>query len=370
MEEIDQLVDMAQRFLSDRSPVSRMINVLMGETEPGFDRALWQEEAELGLTGLIVSEAQGGSELGYFAQGRLIETCAKFLVPEPFLSSVCLALPLLIKAGAAGESFVEGIATGTAAVAVALPDDQYFSSGSSPVQAELAASDRWQLSGEVPFVLDYPNADSVMVPAETNTGLAWFVISSDANVLSQDGLVMDGRIASRLTFNAVEVDAEALLFEVVDGKDAYQPIVTHSAVLLSSWMLGMSEHVFSITLEYLRTREQYGALIGSYQALQHRAAQLHCDIQVARCVIESALHAVDQQSDDAEMLVSAAKARAGELVMKVTSEAIQMHGGMGMTEEVGVGLYYKAAKIVDWLGGSQMFHQTKAAHLLGIARNV
>lgn len=362
---VDELVDVASRFLADRSPVSRVINTLMGDAEAGFDRALWKEEAELGWTGLTVSEALGGSELGYLAQGRLLEACGGYLAPEPFLSTVCLAIPLLVKSGAVGESILKDVVAGNTVVSVALPDDHYFSSGDSPVNAKLKDS-VWQFSGEISFVLDYPGADWVLVPAKTDNGLAWFAVSTDSNIVNRDGLVIDGRASSRLNFDSVSVGAETLLFEAGHGIAGYQPVVNHSAALLSSWMLGMCEQVLSVTRDYLCTREQYGALIGSYQALQHRMATLYSDIQVARSVIESALQALDDNADDAEMLASAAKARAGELVMRVTAESIQMHGGIGMTEEAGIGLYYKAARVVNWLAGSQRFHHARAAGLLGI----
>lgn len=364
---VDQLVDVANRFLADRSPVSRVVDGLMGHAEAGFDRDLWREEAELGWTGLIVPEASGGSELGYLAQARVLEVCAKHLVPEPFMSSVCLATPLLVAAGANGSTLLEAIVEGSAVVCVALPNDQYFASGDSPVKATLGSDGQWQLAGEISFVLDYPHADSVIVPAKTDKGLAWFTLSATSSLGKADGLVMDGRFASRLSFDGVSLDSDSLLIDAKEGAEAYQPIVTVSAALLSSWMLGFSEHVFTFTLEHLRTRVQYGAPIGSYQALQHRMADLYCDIQVGRSVVEAALRALDEQNDDVELLCSAAKARAGALSMKITGEAIQMHGGMGMTEEAGVGLYYKAAKVANWLGGSQQFYHSKAARMRGVS---
>lgn len=369
MNEVDHLVQVANRFLADRSPVSRVVKRLMGWVEPGIDRDLWREEAELGWTGLMVPETYGGTELGYLAQGRLLESCAHHLVLEPFLSSVCLATPLLLAADIKGAPFLEEIVAGSSVVSVALPDDQCFASGDSPVGATQQLDKGWHFTGEVPFVLDYPNADWVLVPAKTSEGLAWFVLSSDAGIHEEDGLVMDGRLASRLNFDGVSVGAEALLIAPQNGAAGYEPILTVSAALLSSWMLGLSEHVFAFTLEHLRTRVQYGAPIGSYQALQHRMADLYCDIQVARSVVEAALRSLDEQSDDVELFTSAAKARAGELAMKVTGESVQMHGGMGVTEEAGIGLYYKAAKVANWLGGSQIFYHAKAATLRGISRS-
>lgn len=369
MNEVDQLIDVANRFLADRSPVSRVIDGLMGRREPGIDRDLWREEAALGWTGLIAPEALGGSELGYFAQGRLLESCAQFLVPEPFLSSVCLATPLLLEAGDRGAAILGGIVDGSAIVSVALPDDAYFASGDSPVEAKPQADGGWKFSGEIPFVLDYPDADWVLVPAKTDEGLAWFALAATSKLRKDDGLVMDGRVASSLNFDTTSAGAQALLIAPQKEALAYKPIVTVSAALLSSWMLGFSEHVFSFTLEHLRNRVQYGAPIGSYQALQHRMTELYCDIQVARSVVDAALRSLDQQNDDVELLTSAAKARTGALAMKVTGEGIQMHGGMGMTEEAGIGLYYKAAKVANWLGGSQIFYLSKASALKGVVRS-
>lgn len=369
MNEIDQLIDVADRFLADRSPISRVVDGLMGRTEPGIDRDLWQEEAALGWTGLIIPEKHGGSELGYLAQGKMLESFAQFLVPEPFLSSVCLATPLLLVAGDKGDAFLAGIADGSAVVSVALPDDKYFPSGDSPVAALQQSDGGWKFSGNIPFVLDYPDADWVLVPAKTDEGLAWFALRTSSEIGTEGGLVMDGRRASNLNFDGFSAEADSLLIAPQIGDRGYKPVVTVSAALLSAWMLGFSEHAFAFTLEHLRTRVQYGAPIGSYQALQHRMADLYCDIQVARSVVDAALRSLDDQSDEMELLTSAAKARAGALAMNVTGEAIQMHGGMGMTEEAGIGLYYKAAKVANWLGGSQIFYLGKAAALRGVVRS-
>jgi alkylation response protein AidB-like acyl-CoA dehydrogenase len=131
-------------------------------------------------------------------------------------------------------------------------------------------------------------------------------------------------------------------------------------------LLGVAERSFELTVDYLKTRSQFGALIGSYQALQHRASRLFCELEVARSVVGMALASLDSGSEDTALWASAAKARVGDLAVHMTSEAIQLHGGIGMTHEADIGLYFKAARIANTIAGDNAFHRTRASELLNI----
>jgi acyl-CoA dehydrogenase len=365
MRELDLLVNTAQRFLAVKSPLSRVLKRLTGETAPAVDRSLWREEAELGWFGLIIPADLGGSELGFEALGRLLECCARNLLPDPILSTICLGTPLLVSAQGRGSERLVDILSGSSVIAVAQPEDRYLSTGTSPVRARVQTNGHWLLSGEIALVLDLPDADWVLIPASTHDGLAWFVVQSSLIGRQGEGVTIDGRRAGHLVMSSVEVDRNAVLV-APQLSAGYETILTQSATLIASWQLGIVEHVFAFTLEHLRNRVQFGVPIGSFQALQHRMAALHCDIAVARSVVESALRALDLNQTDARLLASAAKARTGELAVRVAGHGIQLHGGMGMTEEAGIGVFYKAARMADWLGGTHALHLARAGALCGI----
>jgi acyl-CoA dehydrogenase len=146
----------------------------------------------------------------------------------------------------------------------------------------------------------------------------------------------------------------------------WEPVLVAGAVLTSAWLLGVTERAFDLTVDYLKTRSQFGALIGSYQALQHRASRLFCELEVARSVVGAALQALDSGAEDASLWASAAKTRIGDLAVRTTAEAIQLHGGIGMTHEADIGLYFKAARIANTIAGDNAFHRTRASRMLDI----
>lgn len=367
MDEIDELAETVKAFLSTHSPISRVLASVSEEAEPGFDRKLWKQQAELGWTGILIPESAGGSELGFEAMGRLVEVCGRYVVPEPYLATICLSCPPLLAAGDRGREILTRVASGDWVVALAVPDLRQLLAGESRVTATQEEGG-WRLRGEVEMVIDAPEADRILVAAATAGGLAWFALEQDSLITRNDGVLLDGRRASRLQFDDIMVGSEAVLAEP-SAKDALgERVVSASATLVSSWLLGITEQAFEVTLAHLRSRIQFGVPIGSFQALQHRMAKLYCELEVARAVVESALQALDAGDSESLLLASAAKARMGELAMRVTGEAIQLHGGMGMTEEGGVGIFYKAARVADMLAGSHSFHQERASALLGIAR--
>lgn len=368
MDEIDALAETANDFLATHSPLSRVLAVVSEETEPGFDRKLWKQQADLGWTGILIPESLGGSGLGFEAMGRFVEICGRYVVPEPYLATLCLSCPPLLAAGERGNEILAGIASGDLVVALAATDLRKLLLGESPVVATDDGEATWRLGGEVEMVVDAPDADRILVPAVTSAGLAWFALDGREAVVRRDGVLLDGRRASRLVFDDVRVSEDCVLATPSLAEPLCQSVVSASAALVSSWLLGIAEQAFDVTLAHLRSRIQFGVPIGSFQALQHRAAKLYCELEVARAVVESALQSLDAGDSESSLLASAAKARIGDLAMRITGEAIQLHGGMGMTEEAGVGIFYKAARVADMLAGSHSFHQERASALLGIQR--
>jgi alkylation response protein AidB-like acyl-CoA dehydrogenase len=364
-DELQALVESADRFFADHSPASRVRDYLHGDQAVGFDRALWREQAELGWTGIAIPEALGGAGLGIAAAGRLIEVSARRLVPEPFLSTVCLATPVLTAFDCErAQALIRDVAAGTAVIAVAVPSSSAIIQGTLEVEATSSGSG-WRLGGRA-FALDVPGADRILVPVAVPEGCRWLTIDAPMIPSVAARTLIDGRRGAELDFDGLEVEHEAALGSPVSVSTGLEPILVAGASLVSAWLLGLAEQVFAVTLEYLKAREQFGAVIGSYQALQHRAARLFCELAVARSVLEEALEAVDRGDPDAALLASAAKARTGELALRVASEGIQLHGGVGMTDEANVGLYFKAARVADLLAGHHLVHKSRAAALLGI----
>lgn len=362
--EIDDLLRSSDRFIGDSAPLTRLRTALRDPSGDGFSRELWRDAAALGLTGVMAPARAGGFELGAAAGGAVMELCGRHLAPEPFVSTLALAGPMLARAGSPkGDSILSQIVTGDAVVAVAAPSARELTSGAFPVAAA-PRSGGWRVEGELAMVLDGPQADWVLFPAVAERDAAWFVAAAGALEQTQ-GALMDGRRFSRVRLDQ-DLDETALLAAGVEGRALTDTFTTTGAALLSAWLLGVAERAFALTLEHLRTRRQFGAALGSFQALQHRMAILHCELAVARAVSEAALDAIDAGAPDATLLASAAKVRSASTADLATAEGIQMHGALGMTEEADIGFYYKSARLGDLLAGHSFFHKQRAAQLLGL----
>jgi alkylation response protein AidB-like acyl-CoA dehydrogenase len=364
-DEIQDFLDVASKFLGKRGSVAFVRDLLTEEHDVAFDRECWEAQSQLGWTSIAIPESLGGGGYPWSTAGRLVQLCGENLVPEPILSTICLATPLLLAQGSEqAESILKGIGAGELIVAVVAPVGALQKDEVRAVKH----GDVWQVSGSV-SVFDVPGADLVLVPVAVADGYRWLAV--DPYVLEPRGTrtLIDGRHSTTMDFDDVEVPAEKFIGPALDAEETLAPILTVGAALVSAWLLGTAARAFSITVDYLKVRSQFGALIGSYQALQHRASRLYCELEVATSVVEAALSALDAGSSDAALLASAARARAGDLALRVTAEAIQLHGGIGMTHEADVGLYFKSARVANQFGGNHVFHRARAGSLLGIEGN-
>ncbi len=366
-DEVAEFLSVTTEYLVDRDPLGHLRKFLDGaEGVESFDRERWNVQAELGWMGIAVPEASGGSGYSISVAGRLLQVCGRFLVPEPVLSTVGMALPVLLAQDcAAARELLTRVSAGECIAAVAGTTE--ISTAGLPTA--VAIRDRTGMStfSGVISALDVPGADVVLTTATVEGGVRWLAIDPGLASRSETRTLVDGRRLSRLGFDAVEVSPSAFIGPVSTIDDAWAPVLMRGAVLASAWLLGISERAFELTIQYLKTRSQFGALIGSYQALQHRASRLYCELEVARSVVDAALGALDSDSPDAQLWASAAKARLGDLALRVTSEAIQLHGGIGMTHEADIGLYFKAARTANSLAGNNAFHRTRASKLLNIS---
>jgi alkylation response protein AidB-like acyl-CoA dehydrogenase len=365
-QEVDEFLAVAADLARKRDCLGYVRELLTDDSRASsFDRHVWRTQAELGWTSIALPEAFGGSGYPLSVAGRLLRICGQQLVPEPVLSTVGLATPVLLMLGCDSSArLLARVGTGECVVAVAESTAMWRTGWEPDVRAE-AHDDVWKLFGSV-RALDVPGADVVLLLAAVDGGCRWLAI--DLGGVQRLGVVtlIDGRRCTTIELDGFEVSADSLLGSVLTADAAVSPILTVGAALTSAWMLGIAERAFELTVDYLKVRSQFGAVIGSYQALQHRAARLFCELEVARSVVLRALAALDSPAPDAALWASAAKARVGDFALRATSEAIQLHGGIGMTHEADVGLYFKAARVADMVAGDRAFHRTRAGQLLGI----
>lgn len=372
-EEQELLKETAAEFVREKAPVTHLRELRDQQDEVGFSRALWKEMAELGWAGILVPEEFGGSGLGFAELGVVIEECGRTLAPYPFLSTaVCGASALALGGSEAqGQAILPGVASGDTLLALALQETPRFAPYAISLEAK-ATTDGFELTGEKIFVIDGHVADHLIVAARTagasgeRDGLTLLLVDPAARgVTVTRTRMVDSRNAARVRFENVAVGSDAVLGAADRGADLLDVLVQRATVALSAELLGISREVFERTIAYLKTREQFGVLIGSFQALKHRAADMFCEVELSRSIVLEALRAVDDQRPHGERIVSAAKARCSDTAGLVTREGLQMHGGIGMTDEEEIGLFLKRAKAAELSFGDASFHRERFAQLTG-----
>ncbi|MAI77954.1 MAG: acyl-CoA dehydrogenase [Deltaproteobacteria bacterium] len=371
----DQLIlrDMARSFCEEKSPVERMRTLRDNQDETGFTRALWKEMAELGWVGIPFPEDLGGSDMGYGELGVVLAECGRVLAPEPFLSTVLLGGNAILLGGQESlqKELLPGVCSGDRLLALAFQEHGRFSPYHVETRA-VATGSEFRVSGEKLFVLDGHVADQIVTVVRSSgeagdrEGLTLLVIDSGApGVTVQRTTMMDGRNAARVSFNETPVDAGRLLGEVGHGADVLDPVFDRATVALCAEMFGSFEEAFERTLEYLKTREQFGVKIGSFQALRHRIAHMFGELEFARSVLLDAQTSIDEGRDDVAECASAVKARCSDVASLIGAEAVQMHGGIGMTDEEETGLFFKRLKAAEFTLGDAVYHRNRYAGLRG-----
>lgn len=354
----------AQDFVRNHAPVSAF-RALRGGQQP-FDAGLWSQLCELGWAGLILPEALGGLDLGYAELGVVAEQLGAQLVATPLLSSVVLAGNTLLLSGSAQQQAqLAGVAEGKHLLALAHQEGPHH----RPERCETTArpvSGGFVLDGQKDFVLDGHTADGLIVVAYTPDGPTLFLVDPTADGVEVQAVGMvDQRAASVVKLAGVTVDAGSVVGGVGSAHAILDRVFDRAAAVLSAEMLGGMTAALHMTVEYLNTRKQFGVLIGTFQGLRHRAADMYCEIELTRSVVMDALRALDEDREDASQAVSIAKARASDVYMQVAAEAIQMHGGIGVTDEHDAGLYYKRARVCELLLGDGEYHRARFASLNG-----
>jgi alkylation response protein AidB-like acyl-CoA dehydrogenase len=372
-EEQTMLKDMAKDWTAEKAPVSALRKLRDTGSDVGFDPAAWKEMGEMGWAGVIVPEAYGGSEFGYRSLGLVLEETGRTLTASPLVSTALVAASALTLGGTAAqkEAWLPKIAAADCVATLALDEHPHHAPERTALQA-VKTGEGWTLSGEKVFVLDGLAADLFIVAARTSgeagqaAGITLFLVEAKAKGLSRRGLTtVDSRGAADLAFESVEVGADAVLGQLDHGFDLLEQILDRARAGLAAEMVGTASQAFDITLEYLKTRTQFGQLIGTFQALQHRAAKMFTALEMTRSCVEAALDAIDGGSNDVRALCSLAKAKASETLHLVSNEMVQMHGGIGMTDAHDAGLYMKRARVAEALFGGASFHRDRYASLMG-----
>jgi alkylation response protein AidB-like acyl-CoA dehydrogenase len=370
-EEQSMLRDSARGLISDKAPVSHLRGLRDAKDATGFSRELWKQFAEMGFAGLLVPEEFGGSALGCVEAGVVMEEIGRTLMPSPFLSTAVLAASALSRGGSAAQKaeHLPKISKGELIAALAVDEGAKH----RPLQTELKAvrsGNGFKLSGSKALVVDGHVADLLIVAARTggsagdSNGITLFLVDPKARGLATERTVMvDSHNAARIEFADVEVDSDHVLGEVDQGYQLLEGVLNIGRGAVASEMVGLSEEVFGRTVAYLKERKQFGKAIGEFQALQHRAAQLYIDIEITRAAVLKALQTLDGNFDRAANAVAVAKARAGTTATRAVQEGVQMHGGMGMTDQFDIGFFMKRARVCEELFGDANFHADQLARL-------
>ena len=368
-EEQTLLRDAAREWTREKSPVAALRRVRDDALPLGYDPVIWAEMGAMGWAGVIVPETYGGSDFGYLGLGLILQETGSTLTASPLLSTALSGAAALMLGGSDAQkaAWLPRIAAGEIVVALAVDEGAHH----APEACALTAirNGGYRLNGAKTFVSEGMAADLFVVAARSEGatggggGVELFLVPADAKGVSRKPLhLADSRGYAAISFDHVEIPADAVLS---GGWATVEGVLDRVRAGLAAEMLGAASEAFQVTLDYLKTRRQFGQLIGSFQSLQHRAAKMYSELELTRSAVEAALVAIDAGGGQIPELASLAKTRAGDTLHLVTNEMIQMHGGIGMTDAADAGLYLKRARVAEASYGGQTYHRDRYARLLG-----
>jgi alkylation response protein AidB-like acyl-CoA dehydrogenase len=371
----DQLMlrDAAKRFAAERAPLSQLRQLRDTRDAVGFSRDVWKEMADMGWVSVLIPEEFGGFGFGYVGAGLIAEELGRNLSATPFLATAILGATALIRGGSSAhkDSLLPRIARGEALVALAADERPRHTPLSVATRATGSAG-KFKLSGKKLHVLDGHIADRLIVSARTagdveaRDGITLFLVDPKAPGVTISRLSsVDSRNTAQIELRDVAVSTEDMLGAPDKGAAELEAVLDAGRAVLAAELLGLSAEAFERTLSYLRERDQFGVKIGSFQALQHRAAHLFCEIELLRSVTLRALQALDAPEANSAQLVCLAKGRASEVARLATNEAVQMHGGIGMTDEFDIGFFMKRARVAAETFGDGFYHTDRYAQMSG-----
>jgi len=370
-EEQQSLKDIAKEFLQKNAPVTHFREIRDTNNELGYDEVLWKEMVNLGWSGILIPEEYGGFDFGMVGMGSIFEEMGKTLTPSPLFATGVLGASLISLGGndSQKQTLLPKIVEGSLTTALALEENNRHSPNVISTSAT-KSGENYEISGEKTFVIDGHSANLLIVAARTEgsiddeSGITLFMLDpkTDGLEITKTSMV-DSRNSAQVKLRNVVVSSSDILGGLNNGSGILENVLDRAQIAISAEMLGNASQAFQITLEYIKERKQFGAVIGTFQALQHRAAEMYSEIELTKSSVIAACNAVDENSNDLKRMASLAKFKAGETNHLVTNEAIQMHGGVGVTDEYDVGLYLKRARVTEQIFGNSEYHIDRYATL-------
>ena len=372
-EEQQFLKDTALSFARDKTPVTHFRGLRDANNANCWDSSIWQEMVGLGWSGILVPEEFGGSDFGIGGISVIMQELGKTLTPSPLLATAVLGVSAIKMLGTEDhkKTYLPKIVSGEITTALAIDEGHHH----SPFNIEASASlsgEHWVLNGQKVFVLDGASANTILIVARTSgksgesNGLSVFMADKDSDGLEISKIsTADCRNYANISMNNLALKQDALLGALDTAGEIVEKVLDLGRIAMAAEMLGNMEEAFEVTVNYLKERKQFGVAIGSFQALQHRAAKMFCEIELTKSAVMAAMHAADENSNELERLSSLAKFQAGETLHLVSNEAIQMHGGIGVTDEYDIGFYLKRARVAEQIFGTSEYHQARYADISG-----
>ena len=357
------LQDTARVFLAEEGGPAKQLRPLRerGCTD-GFGDDLWTKFGELGLSAVVIPESHGGLGLGATEAALILEEIGRNLTPSPFLISG-IAAARAIAGTAQADAWYPRILSGEAILALAVDEGPRHDPDAIALQAKRRGNG-FVLNGDKQFVVQGASADMIVTAARTDNGITLFAVPKGAAATENVALV-DGSRAARMHFDNVAVDADAVIGEVDGGSEPLNAALDAGRAGAAAELVGVAAGISAMTVDYLGQRKQFGRMIGEFQALQHRAAHLYGEIEIARAAALKAAQLLDAGDDKAPLFVSVAKAKAADVAALAAREGVQMHGGIGMTDEHDAGLYMKRVAVLEELFGDIFYHRERVAALSG-----
>jgi alkylation response protein AidB-like acyl-CoA dehydrogenase len=365
------LQETAATFLAEEGGIAKQLRHWRDiQCKDGFGHGLWKQFAELGLTGICIPESHGGMGLGATEAALVLEEIGRNLTPSPFLATAVVGARA-IEGTAHADRWYPAILSGEAVLALAVDEGSRHAPEQTALQAKRQGNG-FVLNGAKQFVIQGASADMIVTAARTGgspgeeEGLTLFAVPKGAAGVNVENVALvDSSKAARLTFDGVALDADAVIGEVDNGWQALTRALAAGRAGASAELVGVAGGASTMTLDYLKQRKQFGKFIGEFQALQHRAAHLYAEIEIARAAAYKAAQLLDSGDEWSELYVSVAKAKAANVASLAVREGVQMHGGIGMTDEHDIGLFMKREAVLGELFGDVYYHRERVAALSG-----
>ena len=365
------LADTARTFLGEEGTIKKQLRHWRDSgCKDGFGTGLWKQFGELGLTGICIPESAGGLGLGATEAALVLEQVGRNLTPSPFLTTAVAAVRAL-EGSHQAERWFPGILSGDTVAALAVDEARHHRPEAAAMTATRSGNG-FTLSGAKQMVVHGASADVILVAARTagsageRDGLTLFAVARDAAGMTIENVALaDASKAARVTFDNVAVDADAVVGEIDGGWVPMSRALAAGNAGAAAELVGLAGGASEMTVDYLKQRKQFGKFIGEFQALQHRAAHLYSEIEIARAAAFKAAELLDSGNERAALMVHVAKAKAARVAQLAVQEGVQMHGGIGMTDEHDIGLYMKREAVLGALFGDWRYHAGKVAELSG-----